>query len=137
MRGDRGWLLGRKSDEKAMITRSGGVGGTVRPIERRGGLLIGVGGIQTDGVTYQLEPSAICRLEDVPANTPRLRSVFLGHKRTDDFETMDAPYWLLVAQMLTGLTVERLKEFAPIRIISHGQQRIVWEWQPEGVSSPR
>jgi hypothetical protein len=100
------------------------------------GLLIGVG-IQHDGATYQLDPIAKQRLEDVPPRTPRPRSVFLGHERASEFETIHPPQWPRIVEMLTGLTLEQLKPFAPIRIVSPQQERIVWEWQPDVVSPPR
>ena len=103
------------------------------PLRAGGGLLIGVG-LQGDGATYELDFSAEKRLEGVPSNTPRPRSVFIGHYRDSEFETLHAPQWPRIAEMLTGMTLEQLKPFAPIRIISPQQERIVWEWQPEEVS---
>jgi hypothetical protein len=99
-------------------------------------LVIGVG-IQHDGAVYQLEPSALHRLEGVPPNKPRPRCVFLGYDRESDFETIHPPHWPQIVEMLTGLTLEQLKPFAPIRILSPQRECIVWEWQPEAVSLPR
>ena len=97
-------------------------------------LLIGVG-FQGDGATYSLDPSAKKRLEGVPSNTPRPRSVFIGHHRDSEFETLHAPQWPRIVEMLTGMTLEQLKPFAPIRIYSPQQERVVWEWQPEEIST--
>jgi hypothetical protein len=100
------------------------------------GLLIGVG-IQHDGATYQLDPIAKRRLEGVPPNAPRPRSVFIGYYRQSEFDTVQPPQWPRVVEMLTGLKMEQLEAFAPIRIVSPDRRCILWEWRPEVVSSPQ
>ena len=100
------------------------------------GLLINVG-LQGDGATYSLDSTAKQRLEGIPSNAPRPRSVFIGHQRDSEFETLHAPQWPRIVEMLTGLTLEQFKPFAPIRIYSSDQERIVWEWPPNEVTSLR
>jgi hypothetical protein len=100
------------------------------------GLLIDVG-LQGDGATYVLDPSAQKHLDGVPSSTPRPRSVFIGHHRDSEFESIHAPHWSRVAEMLTGMTLEQLRPFAPIRIYSPQQVRVVWEWKPEEITTCR
>ncbi len=107
-----------------------------RRLREGSGLLIGVG-IQGDGAVYSLDWSAEDRLAAVPSSTPRPKDVFIGHNSKSDFETIHPPLWPKVAEMLTGMTLEELKSFAPIRIISPDLERVVWEWWPNGVKTPR
>jgi hypothetical protein len=107
-----------------------------RRLRASGGLLMEVG-IQGDGAVYSLDTSAEKRLADVPPSTPRPPFVFIGHYRGSDFEKMHSPHWPTVVEMLTGMTLEQLKPFAPIRIYSPQLERVVWEWQPEDVTSRR
>jgi hypothetical protein len=127
---------GRRTMSKKSRMPAGDWFDLYRRLEAEGGLLISVG-IQGDGAVYVLEPSAEERLEGVKPHTPRPRSVFIGHHRVSDFDTVQPPHWPRVVEMLTGLTAEQLKEFTPIRILSPGREGVIWEWQPEPVSSPR
>jgi hypothetical protein len=107
---------------------------TEKHLRDSGGLLIDVG-LQGDGAVYGLDWSAEDRLAGVPPTTPRPTDVFIGHERDSDFEKVHSPLWPKVVEMLTGMTVEQLKPFAPIRIISPQQERIVWEWWPDEYAS--
>jgi hypothetical protein len=111
-------------------------GETKRRLRDSGGLLIGVG-IQGDGAVYSLDSSAEKRLAGVPPSTPRPTDVFIGHESASDFERIHTPLWPKVVEMLTGMTLEQLKPFAPIRIISPQKERVIWEWRPEEVTSLR
>jgi hypothetical protein len=107
-----------------------------RRLRNNGGLLIGVG-IQGDGAVYSLDWSAEERLAGVPPSTPRPTDVFIGHEKKSDFERIHSALWPRVVEMLTGMTLEQLKPFAPIRIYSPDLERVVWEWQPDKSSSTR
>src|SRR4051794_17912373 len=95
---------------------------TKRRLRSSGGLLVGVC-IQGDGAVYSLDSSAEKRLAGVPPSTPRPTDVFIGHERGSDFERIHSPHWPKVVEMLTGMTLEQLRPFAPIRIISPQQVR--------------
>jgi hypothetical protein len=107
-----------------------------RRLRASGGLLIDVG-IQGDGAVYALNSSAEKRLAVGPPSTPRPTDVFIGHKSKSDFDRIHPPLWPKVVEMLTGMTLEQLTPFAPIRIYSPQLERVVWEWQPGEASSPR
>jgi hypothetical protein len=107
---------------------------TKRHLRDSGGLLIGVG-IQGNGAVYSLDTSAKKRLADVPPSTPRPADVFIGHERASAFERIHSALWPRIVEILTGMTLEQLKPFAPIRIISADLEQVVWEWRPEDGSS--
>jgi hypothetical protein len=101
-------------------------------LRAEGALLIDVN-LQGDGAVYGLDPSAERLLENAPPNTPRPRCVVIGHYRDSEFMAINQPHWPQIVEMLTGLTLEQLKPFAPIYITSPTLGRIVWEWNPEAV----
>jgi hypothetical protein len=73
-------------------------------------------GKQSDGCVYELHPHS---QRDLREKFPMLRaapSVFIGYKTREEFETLQGPMWLQVAQMLTGLGRSQIKKLGGAQI---------------------
>jgi len=98
--------------------------------------LLIVVGIQNDGAAYQLHPGSRARLLEAFPGLEPLRSVFLGHRKPEDFPRWHAPRWEQMAELLTGLTAKQLMRLGGVRIYAPEEERIVWEWLP-AAATPR
>ena len=86
-------------------------------------------GLQQDGTTYQLHPVSSERLRTAFPGVRQAPSVFVGYDTKADFETLHGPMWSQIAQLLTGVSVERLRELGPVlvRVPSTGREIEVTE----------
>ncbi len=67
-------------------------------------------GLQADGATYALEPRSRQRIQEAFPGVPVAPSVFVGYKTREEFEALHGPMWRQIVILLTGVTLERLRE---------------------------
>jgi hypothetical protein len=80
-------------------------------------------GKQSDGCVYELHPHS---RRDLQQKFPALRaapSVFIGYNTVAEFEVLQAPMWLQVAQMLTGLPKSEIKKMGGAKIYDPLEKR--------------
>src|SRR5262245_21109786 len=94
---------------------------TAKPVEdwsqRPEGPLVLEVGLPGDGAVYELSPRFDVWLEETCPDRRRASTVFVGfpNDRMEDFEKFQRPYWEYVALMLTGFSLEELREWKEVR----------------------
>ena len=73
-------------------------------------------GRQSDGCTYQLHPRSRKRIQEAFPETRIAPSVFVGYEGRAEFENLHAPMWGQIAQLLTGLSRDRLEVLGGVTI---------------------
>ena len=71
-------------------------------------------GLQTDGTTYRLHPVSRERLRVAFPTIAQAPSVFVGFDTQADFESLHGPMWGQIAMLLTGLSLQRLREMGRV-----------------------
>lgn len=81
-------------------------------------------GLQQDGTIYQLHPISIERLRAEFPGVQRAPSVFVGYDTQADFESLHGPMWPQITQLLTGVSVEKLRKLGSVlvRVPSTGRE---------------
>lgn len=72
-------------------------------------------GITSEGVTYELDTASQERLRQVPGARP-VRKVFFAYDREAVYEKRHELFDHQVVRLLTGLSVERLKELGGVEL---------------------
>ncbi|MBI5513506.1 MAG: hypothetical protein HY909_07030 [Deltaproteobacteria bacterium] len=72
-------------------------------------------GVQSDGVTYQLDTASRDRLRAVPGARPVDR-VFIAYDTKGEYERQHGPFDHQAVQLLTGLSMERLAELGGVEL---------------------
>lgn len=67
-------------------------------------------GLQSSGATYALEPLSRRRIQEAFPGVSVAPSVFVGYKTREDFESLHGPMWGQIVSLLTGVSVDRLRE---------------------------
>jgi hypothetical protein len=91
--------------------------------------IIILAGVQSEGTTYQLHPVSKDRLAEAFPGVQQAPTVFVGYDTQADFETIHGPMWAQIAMLLTGVSLEKLLEIAPvlIRVPASGKEFEVTE----------
>lgn len=74
-------------------------------------------GRQRDGCTYALNPHTRNRIKQAFPHAKLWSQVFVGYESEDSFEESQTNALLQVAQLLTGLTADQLRELGGVEII--------------------
>ena len=80
-----------------------------------------------DGYTYRLEPKSKARVKSHALDTEPATSVFVSFDTKTQFEWTHGPLWRHVAEMLTGLTAEQLRERGNVVFVDPKTQRTLFE----------
>jgi hypothetical protein len=91
-------------------------------------------GIQNDGTVYAIDLYSEDRIKECYPDAKPLRSLFLGHYKETEFETLNRPRWEQMVFMLTGLSAEQIAALGGVRLLDQEDHRVVWEWKPKVVS---
>lgn len=90
---------------------------------------------EPNGATYGLDPLSEDRVRERFPEAQGLPLVFFGYDKEAECEQRHGPLWPLVGTLLTGLTLEQIKELGGLRIISWYRNRVIWEWPPAPVKN--
>ena len=82
---------------------------------REGPLIIKIG-LQGDGCVYQMHPLSEIWLKEAHPRTHVLPTVLIGYAKRDDFERVQASMWPQIAQMITGLDMEKLRALGGVEL---------------------
>lgn len=81
-------------------------------------------GRQMDGLTFRLSPESKDILRGSVPDTILNSKIFISYDTKADFESTWGAVWEHVAMLLTGLPLERLRQFGRVRFVdrSRGNQ---------------
>lgn len=72
-------------------------------------------GVRSDGCTYELDTNSLERLKTVPNAMP-VRRVFIAYETRSGFEQAHGPFDWQAAQLLTGLSADRLASLGAVEL---------------------
>ena len=101
--------------------------------KKDGPLLVRVG-LNAGGSTYALDPLSEDRVREVFPEVRGLPKVFFGYNTPGEFETLHRPLWLQAAQLLTGLTMEQIKQLGGLKFSDAMTETTIWEWPIDGTT---
>ncbi len=71
-----------------------------------------------EGVTYSLHPNTALRVREAFPGVATAPTVYVGYATKGDFEQVHGPLWPQVLTLLTGVSVDRLRQLGPVLLWS-------------------
>lgn len=89
---------------------------------------------QLDGYTCRLEPKSKMAIKSqLPPNQPLVASVFISYEDKSDFEMLHGSIWKHIAELLTGLSMEKLQELGQVVFVDAKTMEIVFDFSEQHV----
>lgn len=86
-------------------------------------------GRQSDGCAYGLHPWAKEAVRSLRPNAQIIPQIFVAYRSPDEFLTVQAPMWMRVIRMLTGLTPSQLHKLGGVNLWDPRRDEV---WKVEG-----
>lgn len=80
------------------------------------------------GAVYELDPLSESRVQEAFPEAQGLPQVILGYRHEGEFQTLHGPHWPVVGTLLTGLTLEQIRQLGGMRLYSPREKAVVWDW---------